>query len=290
MTPKTMDFLSYIVGVPTVRLFGTLAVVLTVACGKAVEPEFVIEESIVTTPAGTEHVQVFVPASAFTMGSSDGPANARPAHEVMLDAFYIDKYEVTNAQYLAYAEATGSERPQFIRDEGFNDPNQPVVGILWYQARDYCQWAGLQLPSEAQWELAAAGTDGRVFPWGDEPADASLCNFNFSAGPTPVGEYPEGASPFGALDMAGNVWEWTRDEYQHTFYATSPVHNPVNLKNAGMEDGPDRTLRGGSWFSTQYNVRVFVRSSVLIMEERAESRDDGLQIYAYIGFRCAREK
>lgn len=287
---RAIDFLGCIAGTPRMRLFGVLAVVLTVACGKGVEPEYVIEESIVTTPAGTEHVQVFVPASTFTMGSSDGPANARPAHEVMLDAFYIDKYEVTNAQYLAYVEATGSERPQFIRDDGFDQPDQPVVGLVWYQARDYCQWAGLQLPSEAQWELAAAGTDGRVFPWGDAPADESLCNFNFSAGPMPVGSYPDGASPFGALDMAGNVWEWTLDEYQHTYYANSPVHNPVNLKNAGLEDGPDRTLRGGGWASTQYNVRVFVRSSVLIMEEQGQSSGDGggHQIDAYIGFRCAR--
>ena len=146
--------------------FGILGIALAMACSKAVDPEYVIEESVVTTPAGTEHVQVFVPASTFTMGSSDGPSNERPPHEVMLDAFYIDKYEVTNAQYLAYVEATGSEEPQYFRIEGFDRPDQPAVGVLWSQARDYCQWAGLQLPSEAQWELTAAGIDGRVFPWG----------------------------------------------------------------------------------------------------------------------------
>ena len=227
----------------TVYRFGVLGIALTMACSKATDPEYVIEESVVTTPAGTEHVQVFVPASTFTMGSSDGPSNERPPHEVMLDAFYIDKYEVTNAQYLAFVEATGSEHPQFFGIEGFDQPDQPAVGVLWSQARDYCQWAGLQLPSEAQWELTAAGTDGRVFPWGNESASESLCNFNFSTGPMPVGSYPDGASPYGAMDMAGNVWEWTLDEYQHTYYANSPRHNPVNLQNSGMEDGPDRTLR-----------------------------------------------
>ncbi len=274
----------------TVYQFGVLGIALTMACGKVADPEYVVEESVATTPVGTEHVQVFVPVSTFTMGSGNGPANERPPHEVMLDAFCIDKYEVTNVQYLAYVEATGSEQPQFFREKGFNRLDQPVVGILWSQARDYCQWAGLQLPSEAQWELAAAGTDGRVFPWGNEPANESLCNFNFSSGPMPVGSYSDGVSPYGAMDMAGNVWEWTLDEYQHTYYANSPRHNPVNLKNAGMEDGPDRTLRGGGWFSAQHNIRVFVRSSVLIMEEQSQSRDDfdAYQIFAHIGFRCAR--
>ena len=116
MTPKAIYY------------FGILCIALTMGCGKATDPEYVIEESVVTTPAGTEHVQVFVPASTFTMGSSDGPTNERPPHEVMLDAFYIDKYEVTNAQYLAYVEATGSEEPQYFRVEGFGQPDQPAVG------------------------------------------------------------------------------------------------------------------------------------------------------------------
>ena len=274
-------------------MFGILGIALVMACGKAGNtsgPEIVIEEASVTTPAGTEHVQVFVPASVYVMGSDDGPDNERPPHEVSLDAFYIDKLEVTNAQYLAYAEATGREQPQFFREEGYNQLDQPVVGVLWSQAIAYCQWAGLQLPSEAQWELAAAGSDGRPFPWGSEPANGSLCNFNFSTGPTMVGSYPNGASPYGALDMAGNVWEWTLDEYQHTYYTTSPKFNPVNLKNADEEDGPDRTLRGGGWFSAEHNIRVSVRSTVLIMEERYQVLDDfdSNQLFVRIGFRCVR--
>lgn len=267
--------------------------VLAVACGQVQDtagPDITIEESRVTTPAGTEHVQVFVPAGKFIMGTSDGPDNERPLHEVALDAFYIDKYEVTNTQYLAFAEATGAERPQFIREDAFNQPNQPVVGILWNFARDYCHWAGLQLPSEAQWEKAASGGDGRTYPWGDTPPTELQGNFNFSSGPTEVGSFPAGVSPYGAHDMAGNVWEWAIDEYEHTYYNRSPVVNPVNLKSEGLDDGPDRTLRGGGWFSTARNIRIPVRSSLAIMDRQYEENPDvdNTLMFARIGFRCAR--
>jgi formylglycine-generating enzyme required for sulfatase activity len=272
---------------------GGCAVVAMVACGgiqDVVGPEIVVEESRVTTPAGTEHVQVFVPAGGFQMGASTGPDNERPLHEVALDAFYIDKYEVTNTQYVAYVEATGFEKPQFIREEAFNQPNQPVVGIPWSYARNYCEWAGLQLPSEAQWEKAASGADGRMYPWGDEAPTELQGNFNFSSGPTDVGSYPAGASPYGAYDMAGNVWEWTVDEYEHTYYNRSPVDNPVNLRDAGLNDGPDRTLRGGGWFSSARNIRVPVRSSLLLMDLQYEQNPDidNTLMFARIGFRCAR--
>jgi formylglycine-generating enzyme required for sulfatase activity len=274
------------------RMCGILAIALVIACcSSTTGPVYVIEEDTVITLVGTEHVQVLIPGGVFTMGSQGGPDNERPPHEVTLDAFYIDKYEVSNAQYLAFVEATGSEQPQFFREEGYNQLEQPVVGILWSQARDYCEWANLQLPTEAQWELAAAGTDGRVFPWGSESADDSRGNFNFSSGPKPVGSYPDGASPYGALDMAGNVWEWTLDEYEHTYYVRSPSRNPVNLKNSDEGDGPDRTLRGGGWFSAEHDVRVSVRSSILIMEERVQALDDfdSNQVFARIGLRCARD-
>jgi len=272
---------------------GGCVMMLVVACGqvqKTTGPDIVIEESQVTTPAGSEHKQVFVAGGAFEMGTPDGPSNERPLHEVALDAFYIDKYEVTNAQYLAYTEATGIGEPQFIREEAFNQPDQPVVGILWSQARDYCDWAGLQLPSEAQWEKAASGADGRIYPWGNEAPVAKQGNFNFSAGPTAVGSYPAGVSPYGAHDMAGNVWEWTLDEYEHTYYNHSPVTNPVNLKNSGLNDGPDRTLRGGGWFSSAQNVRVAVRSSVYLMDAQYEQNPDvdNALMFARIGFRCVR--
>lgn len=275
------------------RLWVGGCVVVLVACGqvqKTTGPEIVIEESTVTTPAGSKHTQVFVAGGAFEMGTSDGPDNERPLHEVALDAFYIDKYEVTNAQYLAYTDATGIGQPQFIREEAYNQPHQPVVGVFWNQARDYCEWAGLQLPSEAQWEKAAGGVDGRMYPWGNDAPVATQGNFNFSSGPMVVGSYPAGASPYGALDMAGNVWEWTLDEYEHTYYNHSPVTNPVNLKNSGLNDGPDRTLRGGGWFSSAQNVRVSVRSSVYLMgEQNAQNPDaDDTLMFARIGFRCVR--
>lgn len=275
-----------------VKILGC-AFMLLIACGqaqKATGPDIVIEESQVTTPAGTEHVQMFVAAGGFVMGTSDGPDNERPLHEVELDAFYIDKYEVTNAQYMAYVEATGTEAPQFIREDAYNQPNQPVVGLLWNFARDYCAWAGLQLPSEAQWEKAASGGDGRIYPWGDDAPTELEGNFNFSSGPTTVGSFPAGVSPYGVYDMAGNVWEWTIDEYEHTYYNRSPVVNPVNLKDEGLNDGPDRTLRGGGWFSTARNVRVPVRSSLQIMDMQYEQNPDvdSSLMFARIGFRCAR--
>jgi formylglycine-generating enzyme required for sulfatase activity len=275
------------------RLWFGGCVMVLVACGqveKTTGPDIVIEESTITTPAGSEHIQVFVPGGAFEMGNPDGPDNERPLHEVALDAFYIDKYEVTNAQYLAYVEVTGVGKPQFIREKAFNQPDQPVVGILWSQARDYCDWAGLKLPSEAQWEKAASGTDGRIYPWGNEATVTQQGNFNFSSGPTAVGSFPEGASPYGAHDMAGNVWEWTLDEYEHTYYSHSPVTNPINLKNSGLNDGPDRTLRGGGWFSSLQNVRVSVRSSIYLMDAQYEQNPDmdNVLMFARIGFRCVR--
>lgn len=274
-------------------LFGFCLLIFAGACGqvqKTAGPDIVVKESQVTTPANTTHEQVFVPAGSFEMGTSDGPANERPQHEVTLDAFYIDKYEVTNENYLAFVEATGAERPQYSREEKYNQPHQPVVGIPWHYARAYCEWAGLTLPTEAQWEKAASGGDGRVYPWGDEANADVYGNFNFGSGPTEVGSYPDGSSPYGAQDMAGNVWEWTLDEYEHTYYNRSPVDNPVNLKEAGLEDGPDRTLRGGGWFSAARNVRVSVRSSLLLMDQQAEQNPDldVSQIYARIGFRCVR--
>ena len=272
---------------------GVLTFVWMTACGQIptpTAPEYVIEESEVTTPAGTAHTQVFVPAGTFYMGSENGPRNERPVHEVELDAFHIDKFEVTNAQYMAYVGATDAWAPQYISDGSFNQPGQPVVGVSWQQARGYCEWAGMQLPTEAQWEKAAAGIDGRTYPWGNESADDTRGNFNFSTELAPVGSFPAGVSPYGAHDMAGNVWEWTLDEYDGGYYARSPMYNPVNVSDVGLGDGPDRTLRGGGWFSSSREVHVSVRSSIYILGEKYEAQDDysSALMYARIGFRCAR--
>ena len=272
------------------RTWFAVTVIAAWGCGNVppAGPEYEIEEARFSTPAGTEHVMVRVPSGSFRMGSEDGPDNERPVHEVFLDAFYIDKYEVTNAQYLAFAEAAGYEQPEYLRVEAFRDPDQPVVALPWPYAKAYCEWAGMKLPSEAQWEKAARGIDGRTYPWGNEAPDETRGCFNASDHPVVVGTYPDGVSPYGAHDMAGNVWEWTYDEYAHTFYYRSSERNPVNLESAGEEEGPDRTLRGGGWLSPAHHLRASIRSTLLLMEEYAVALgggDEGL-ITSKIGFRC----
>lgn len=268
-----------------------IALALMVACGRIPEPAGPVYEIVVSriaTPAGTEHVQVFVPAGVFKMGAAGGEADEQPVHEVELDAFYMDQYQVTNALYMAFVAATGGEPPTFIEHEAYNQPQQPAVGIPWSHARDYCAWAGLQLPTEAQWEKAAGGTDGRFYPWGNEAPDNTRANFNFHAeGPMPVGSHPDGASPYGAHDMAGNVWEWVLDEYSPDFYAQSPKKNPVNLASSGLEDGPDRTLRGGGWISPEQELRVSVRNTIFKLSQ-SQPGGDFYSVQVSLGFRCVR--
>lgn len=264
--------------------------ILAIGCGRIPEtagPVYEIVESRIITPAGTEHIQVLVPAGIFKMGSAEGEAHEQPVHEVELDAFYIDKFQVTNAQYMAFATATGVPRPVFITHEAFNHPRQPVVSIPWVHARDYCAWAGLQLPTEAQWEKAAGGTDGRFYPWGNEAPNATLANFNFQAsGPLPVGSHPDGASPYGAHDMAGNVWEWMMDEFSPTFYARSPRKNPVNIEANGGEGG-DRTVRGGGWISPARDLRVSARNTAFHVAQ-SQTGGDLYLVQLALGFRCVR--
>ncbi|MEO0108860.1 MAG: SUMF1/EgtB/PvdO family nonheme iron enzyme, partial [candidate division WOR-3 bacterium] len=182
-------------------------------------------------------VMILIPAGEFLMGSAqgEGDKDEHPLHKVYVSEFYIDKYEVTNRQYKRFCDATGrnyppdpellSSMPNYFN----NYPNYPVVNITWEDARAYCDWAGKRLPTEAEWEKAARGSDGRKYPWGNKAPDGSQCNFadrnlpdvpwcdkdaddgyGFTA---PVGHYPQGASPYGVLDMAGNVWEWCNDWY-----------------------------------------------------------------------------
>lgn len=202
-------------------------------------------------------VQVFVPAGTFTMGSAVDDPHAdddeKPPHEVFLDSFWIDRTEVTNEMYLQCMSdkvCTPPARSVFYKKPKY--AHHPVIGISWVQAQEYCKWAERRLPTEAEWEKAARGTDGRIYPWGNTPPTAELANFNHQFNETvQVGTYENGASPYGVLDMAGNAWEWVADGYQPDFYAHSPEENPIS-------DSPvnRRVLRGGNWDSNEDGLRV----------------------------------
>ena len=225
----------------------------------------------------TDGDMVFVPAGEFTMGSPDGQGNndEHPQHTVYLNAFSIDKTEVTAAQYQRCVEAGACSAPATGGDCTYGAAGKsehPVNCVDWDQAVAFCRWAGKRLPAEAEWEKAARGTDGRVYPWGDQAPNSTLANFNFNVGSTTsVGQYPAGASPYGALDMAGNVWEWVADWYDESYYSQSPSENPQ-----GPASGDLRVLRGGSWnFVTSY-ARVAYRGGFA-----PDFRLDNF------GFRCA---
>jgi formylglycine-generating enzyme required for sulfatase activity len=199
---------------------------------------------------------VFVPAGEFAMGSTNGNADEQPVHPVNLDSFWIMQTEVTNGEYQRCVEAGACAKP---RGEHWDDPAfaaYPVVGIAWDDANLYAAWAGGRLPTEAEWEKAARGPNGGAYPWGDDIPNDSLLNFEEPKGaPQPVGSYPAGASPYGVLDMAGNVEEWIADWYQPDYYKLSPADNPL-----GPENGVLRGLRGGSFKVDRNAVRATYRS------------------------------
>ena len=204
-------------------------------------------------------VMVYVPAGEFLMGSTDDDIDAimaqcsdckreeyaeeQPQHAVSLDAFWIDRNEVTNVQYRTCVEAGACIEPRCWEEDDFNAPDQPVVCVVWADAQDYAAWVGGRLPTEAEWEKAARGTDGRIYPWGNSPPDCDRANYAGCAGkPLPVGSHPDGASPYDVLEMAGNVQEWVADWYDADYYSRTPVWNPQ-----GPESGAFRVLRGASF-------------------------------------------
>jgi formylglycine-generating enzyme required for sulfatase activity len=197
-------------------------------------------------------VMIFIPKGEFLMGSNDYD-DEKPPHRVTLDDYWIYKFPVTVAQYRRFCQATGRQEP-LPPNWGWQD-DHPIVNVSWNDATAYATWAGVRLPTEAEWEKAARGTDGRRYPWGNE-WDASRCN-NWKTGPeqtTPVGSYPQGVSPYGVHDMVGNVWEWCADWYGENYYRTAPSENP---KGPGW--GQYRVLRGGSWYLNPRLVRVAFR-------------------------------
>jgi len=194
---------------------------------------------------------MLIPQGEFRIGSADGKVDEQPVHRVHLDAFWMDQTEVTNAQYKECAASGLCTNPSmgdsFTRREYYTSDNEqyadfPVIHVNWYQAEAYCKWAGGRLPTEAEWEAAARGTDARTYPMGDAVAKGSANYAGFVGDTTRVGSYPAGSSPYGVLDMAGNVWEWVSDWYDQDFYSQSPRRNP-----AGPPSGSSRVLRGGSW-------------------------------------------
>ena len=232
-----------------------------------------------------EHQMAFVPASSFQMGCSSADTNCssdeKPLHTVTLDAYQIDTYEVTNGQYAQCvatgkctppANKTSTGRSSYYDAAGFTE--YPVIYVNWAQAGAFCAWAGERLPTEAEWEKAARGaTDTRIYPWGDSNPSCSLANtYGCSKDTDKVGNHPQGASPYGVQDMAGNVWEWTSDWYGDSYYQSSPDHNPT-----GPTGGSYRVLRGGSWNLVSRFARVSDRGRYV----PDLTSDD-------IGFRCAR--
>jgi len=215
---------------------------------------------------------VWVPAGTFTRGSDSEVAGSdeQPVREIHLDGYWVYKHPVTAAQYKAFTEATGREykEPWGMGGEYRMDPEAGAgtypMQANWFNARAYAEWAGGDLPTEAQWEKAARGTDGRTYPWGNAHDPAKYAGMHntwmsfpedrFTRGFYPAGAFPEGASPYGALQMAGNTWEWTRDWYAHNYYAESPAKNPT-----GPEASNLKVVRGGSSLYDERFVRTTAR-------------------------------
>ena len=215
---------------------------------------------------------MWVPAGKFIMGSnSSDNANERPQHEVMLDGFWIYQYEVTVAQYRKFCDKTGRQMPAAPK-WGWQEQH-PIVYVTWNDATDYAKWAGVTLPTEAQWEKAARGTAGNTYPWGNE-WDASKCPKELLS-THPVGSYPQDVSPFGVFDMAGNVREWCQDWYGASYYASSPANNPK-----GPASGTVRVIHDGSWVDAGIQDKEVYRGSRRDYMPATEQCN-------FIGFRCA---
>jgi len=292
------------IGLAMAGLFGLALIVGAAWAQESPKQEIPGEEAPNEGPPQNKPIpqgMVLVPAGEFIMGMSADDAFKEcqkyigdkcqrewytceePVHKVYLDAYYIDKYEVTQAEY-GQCVAAG-ECPANEKQEGFTGTRQPVVGVTWDDARSYCSWVGKRLPTEAEWEKAARGPDGRMYPWGNEfdGKRANFCDKNCTynwalkdlddgfAKTAPVGSYPRGASPYGALDMAGNANEWVADWYQENYYRQTPDRNP-----RGPDTGTSRVFRGGGWLNSP---------SLLHLADRDNTNPSKRAMN--IGFRCA---
>ncbi len=247
---------------------------------------------------------VQIPAGEFLMGSDSEQTNERPQRLVYLDRYQIDRYEVTNVQYQRFIRATGRKPPRYWAGSDY-PPGQadvPVVGVRWRDAEAYCAWVGKRLPTEAEWEKACRGADGRIYPWGDrwEPDRANVglpfeearpglwdeawsylqSDHTGSGKPSlrPVGTYPAGASPYGVMDMVGNASEWVWDWYNWSGYWDMPDRNPI-----GLEPPWNRGLRGSSWYLPYGKVSEVQERSRCAARSSSHAADGD----ARAGFRCA---
>jgi formylglycine-generating enzyme len=233
-----------------------------------------LPQALITRLIGQDGApMVEVPAGSFPMGvphgDRDGGRDEYPRHDVLVDTFFIDQFEVTHGRYLEFVNATGHRIPQHSKNPTRNLwqggtiagslADRPVINVDWFDAEAYCTWAGKRLPTEAEWEKAAKGTTDRRFPWGNVEPTNTHVNFNqrWIGEKTlmPVGSYESGKSPFGAYDMAGNVWEWVNDWYDARYYEKSPPKNP-----RGPETGAKKVLRGAGWQNETPTLRIFTRA------------------------------
>ena len=195
-----------------------------------------------------------------------------PAHIVDIDPFYIDIYEISNADYKKYMEATGYEKPEFWDNPEFNDPRQPVVGVNWRDAVNYCVWKNKRLPTEAEWEKASRGKRPVTYPWGDDPPSGKTANFNEEHKKSlPIGSFEAGKSDYGVYNLSGNVAEWVNDYHYALYYLFSSKKNPK-----GAKSGPYKVVRGGHWKSNAEDIRLTYRNASAPSVKKET-----------LGFRCA---
>ncbi|MFO7741282.1 MAG: formylglycine-generating enzyme family protein [Anaerolineae bacterium] len=239
------------------------------------------------SPTSPSSQMVFVPAGEFTMGSPNGHPDESPAHQVYLEAFYIDRYEVTNEQYLQFFRSgtelcedhicldTKADNPgshiiyqdgRYTVETGYEQ--HPVTLVSWHGAQSYCEQQGKRLPTEAEWEKSAHGLEARMYPWGDR-LDPVRLNAGCRVGDTtPVGSYPGGTSPYGVYDLAGNVWEWTADWYRAY---------PGSSYDSSFFGEKYKVVRGGSWNHPDTDARTTLR----------DLAHPARRVHV-VGFRCAR--
>jgi formylglycine-generating enzyme required for sulfatase activity len=221
---------------------------------------------------------VLVPAGEFPMGSEQGDDDEQPVHRVVLDRFYLDTFEVTNGRFAKFVAAIQSEPPWGFADQEtpVAQAERPVRWVNWLEATGYCLWAGKRLPTEAEWEKAARGTDGRTYPWGNEPPTAAHAVFGLKEGDetvSPIGNRDAGSSPYGVHDLAGNLYEWVTDWYDDAFYTQPTASNP-----RGPVEGTTKVQRGGSYINSPYRLRSAFRT-----------KGDPTEHDPHVGFRCAQD-